>query len=113
MVLTENTYLEPVFNWTEVETRVSGCHQCTEKLTSEGLGRSADQDGPIPYSIFELCQINAGPVPDPFHSGRMRRSLVPIGTIHATWLSNDLAKNVSAKAMPEDMITGRLTRHVM
>ena len=66
MVLTENTYLEPVLNWTEVATRVSGCHECTEKLTSEGLGRSADRNGPIPYFIHRILsnqrQLRTRPV---------------------------------------------------
>jgi hypothetical protein len=84
MVLTENTHLEPVLNWTKVATRVSGCHECTEKLTSEGLRRSADRNGPIPHFIPVVCQINADSGPGPFHSRRMRRSRVRFGVIYAT-----------------------------
>jgi hypothetical protein len=94
MVLIEITYLKPVFNWTGVQTRVSGCHECMEKPTSEELGRSADRNGPIPYSTHVLFQIKAGSVLVPLHSRRMRRSRVPLGIIHATWLTNDFAKNM-------------------
>jgi hypothetical protein len=92
MVLTEITYLVPVLNWTEVETKASGCHGCTEKLTSEGLGRSADRNGAIPYFIQVVCQSNTGYGPVPFDSRMMRRSCVRFGTIHATWPTDDLAK---------------------
>jgi hypothetical protein len=94
MVLIEITYLVPVLNWTEVATRVSGCHESTEKLTSEGLGRSADRNGSIPYFIQVVCQSNTGSRQVPFHSRTLRQPRVSSGTFHATWPTDDLAKKV-------------------
>jgi hypothetical protein len=94
MVLIDITYLEAVLNWTKGATRMTGCHECTEKLTSEGLGRSADRNGPIPHVILVVFQINTGSRPVPFRSRRMGRSRARFGTIHATWPTDDVAKNV-------------------